>query len=417
MHRILLEDDAKSTRQAQRKLNPPMMEVVKKEVLKLLDAGVIYPISDSKWLLQQDVPFEFDERCKDAFNKLKELLTSSPVIRPPDWNLPFEIMCDASDYAMGAVLGQRVGRALHAIYYASKTLNPAQLHYSTTEKELLSVKEAKPRLIRWILLLQEFDLEIRDKKGAENVVADHLSRLVKEEDDIPLRESFPDEQLFSVDVTPPWYADIVNFLVTNELPVGLSKAQRDKLRSEAKYYVWDDPYLWRHCADQVIRRCVPKSESSSILAFCHSYACGGHFGVKRTAQKVLESGFYWPTLFKDAYTFCKSCDRCQRSGNLSRKDQMPQTPLLFCEIFDSFLVGQKVLLYHSRLKLFPGKLRSRWVGPFVITHVFPFGAVEIRSLKTDKTFRVNGHRLKPYYEGFETEDLEVLMLKDVTSVT
>ncbi|CAL9001005.1 unnamed protein product, partial [Prunus brigantina] len=127
-------------------------------------------------------------------------------------------------------------------------------------KYLLAKKDAKPRLIRWILLLQEFDLEIKDKKGSENVVADHLSRLVhvsnEEEDSLPLRESFPDEQLFSIcalnSLNPlPWFADIVNYLCTNELPTGLSTFQRDKLRKQARYYFWDDPYLFKHCPDQM----------------------------------------------------------------------------------------------------------------------------------------------------------------------
>ncbi|XP_050156648.1 uncharacterized protein LOC126630561 isoform X2 [Malus sylvestris] len=431
MHKILLEEGAKPTREAQRRLNPLMMEVVKKEVIKLLDVGIIYPISDSKWvspvhvvpkrsgvtvvkneanelvptrhiisekgievdkskaelvsslplpttvrevrsflghagfyrrfmkdfskisrplcrLLQKDVSFDMNKECVVAFNKLKELLSTAPVIMPPDWSLPFELMCDASDYAVGAVLGQRVNKVPHVIYYASRTLNDAQLNYSTTEKEFLAVvfalekfrsyligtkiivfsdhaalkylltkKDAKPRLIRWILLLQEFDLEIKDKKGSENVVADHLSRLVHsntEEDLIPLSESFPDEQLFSLKITDPWYADIINYKVIKKIPDDFTRAQKDKLVKTAKYYEWDDPYLWKYCTDQLIRRCVPESEFKSILTFCHSYACGGHFGAKRTALKVLESGFYWPSLFKDAYEFCATCDRCQRTG-------------------------------------------------------------------------------------------------------
>lgn len=154
------------------------------------------------------------------------------------------------------------------------------------------------------------------------------------EDELHLQETFPDEQLFSASVTLPRYANIVNYLVTNMLPPGLSKALRDKIKSDAKHYVWDDPYLWKHCADQVIRRCVPENEIISTLTFCHSYACGGHFGAKRTARKVLECGFYWPSLFRDSYSFCKSCDNCQKTGNISQRNEMPQTPILFCEIFD-----------------------------------------------------------------------------------
>ncbi|CAN6554382.1 unnamed protein product [Malus baccata var. baccata] len=123
-------------------------------------------------LLQKEVTFNFNEECMAAFNHLKELLTTTPIIIPPDWSLPFELMCDASNYALGAVLGQRKDKKPH--------------------------KEAKPRLIRWMLLLQEFDIEIRDKKGSENVVADHLSRMVHKEEPLPISETFPDEQLLSI---------------------------------------------------------------------------------------------------------------------------------------------------------------------------------------------------------------------------
>ena len=154
------------------------------------------------------------------------------------------------------------------------------------------------------------------------------------EDELQLQDTFPDEQLFSASVTLPWYANIVNYLVSNMLPPGFSKAQRDKIQSDAKYFVWDDPYLWKHCADQVIRRCVLENEIISILTFCHSYACGSHFGAKKTVRKVLECDFYWPSLFQDSYSFCKSCDCCQKTGNISQRNEMPQAPIIFCEIFD-----------------------------------------------------------------------------------
>ncbi|RVW29370.1 Retrovirus-related Pol polyprotein from transposon 297 [Vitis vinifera] len=180
----------------------------------------------------------------------------------------------------------------YVIYYASKTLNEAQRNYTTTEKELLAVvfaldkfraylvgsfiivftdhstlkylltkQDAKARLIRWILLLQEFDLQIRDKKGVENVVADHLSR-------------------------------------------------------------------------SDIRKCVPEDEQQGILNHCHENACGGHFASQKTAMKVLQSGFTWSSLFKDAHIMCRSCDRCQRLGKLTKRNQMPMNPILIVELFD-----------------------------------------------------------------------------------
>lgn len=187
----------------------------------------------------------------------------------------------------------------------------------------------------WVLLLQEFDIEIRDKKGSENVLADHLSRLITnfntKEGTLPLPEFFPDEQLFTIQISDPWYADIINFLATGNIPKDLSRGQKDKLLKTAKSYAWDDPYLWKYCSDSVIRRCVPETEFHSVITFCHSDACDGHFGAKKTALKVLQSGFYWPSFIKDASTFCLSCDRCQRMGNISSRNQMPLNPILIVE--------------------------------------------------------------------------------------
>ncbi|GKC50038.1 putative nucleotidyltransferase, ribonuclease H [Tanacetum coccineum] len=157
-------------------------------------------------LLEKDSVFKFDEECNKAFETLKEKLTNTPIMVSPNWSLPFELMCDASDFAIGAVIGQREEKHFRPIHFASKILNDAQQNYTVTEKELLAVvfafdkfrsylvlsktvvftdhtaikylfskQDAKPRLIRWILLLQEFDIEIKNKKGAENVTADHLS--------------------------------------------------------------------------------------------------------------------------------------------------------------------------------------------------------------------------------------------------
>ncbi|GKC78997.1 reverse transcriptase domain-containing protein [Tanacetum coccineum] len=359
-HKILIEDDFKLAVQHQRRVNPKIHEVIKKEVLKLLDAGLIYPISDSPWVspvhcvpkkggftvveneeneliptrlvtgwrvcidyqklndatrkdhfplpfmdqmlerlagneyycfldgfsgyfqipidpqdqekttftcpyemfAYRHMPFslcnapgmfqshfmvkegivlghkiskngiDVDKAKVDViaklphpttvkgirsflghagsvlklFKHLRKKLTEAPILVAPDWDLPFELMCDASDFEIGAVLGQQKTKHFQPIHYASKTMTDAQAHYTTTEKELLAVvyafekfrsylvlsksivytdhsalkyllakQDAKPRLLRWILLLQEFDVIIRDKKGAENLAADHLS--------------------------------------------------------------------------------------------------------------------------------------------------------------------------------------------------------------------------------------------------
>ncbi|KAL5570863.1 hypothetical protein UlMin_020460 [Ulmus minor] len=272
-----------------------------------------------------------------AFLELKQKLSSAPVIVAPDWAAPFELMCDASDVAVGAVLGQKRNRVFHSIYYASKTLLGAQLNYTVTEKELLAVVFAfdkfrsylvgtKPRLIRWVLLLQEFDLEIRDRKGTENQVADHLSRLEQNQENSKL--------FFLTQTQGPWYADFANFLVSGLLPPDLTSQRKKKFLHDVKFYHWDEPYLFKQCADQMIRRCISKEEMEPILQQCHASPYGGHFGGIRTANKILQAGFYWPTLFRDAHAFAMQCDRCQRMGNISRKHEMPLNNILEVELFD-----------------------------------------------------------------------------------
>ncbi|KAL6338313.1 hypothetical protein AAG906_018658 [Vitis piasezkii] len=221
-------------------------------------------------------------------------------------------MCDASDFAIGAVLGQREDGKPYVIYYASKTLNEAQRNYTTTKKELLAVvfaldkfraylvgsfiivftdhstlkylltkQDAKARLIRWILLLQELDLQIRDKKGVENVVADHLSRLAIAHNShvLPINDDFPEESLMLLEKAP-WYAHIANYLVIGEVP------------------------------NQIIRKCVPEEEQQGILSHCHENACGGHFASQKIAMKV-----------------------CQRLGKLTKRNQMPMNPILIVDLF------------------------------------------------------------------------------------
>ena len=203
-------------------------------------------------------------------------------------------MCDASDYALSAVLGQTKDKTHHAIAYSSKTLIGALVNYATTEKELLAVifaidkfrsylvgakvivytdhaalkylltkKDAKPRLIRWILLLKEFDLEIKDKNGVENYVADHLSRMQFENlQELPINDSLRDDMLFKVTKLDPWYENIVNFMVAGYVQPGENKR---KLIYESRLYISHEPYLFRVYSDGLLRRCVPIEEGIKII--------------------------------------------------------------------------------------------------------------------------------------------------------
>ncbi|KAD6454223.1 hypothetical protein E3N88_08929 [Mikania micrantha] len=546
-------------------------------------------------LLEKDTSFVFDEECMKGFKFLKERLVSAPILVAPDWSLPFELMCDASDQAVGAVLGQRREKHFHPIYYASKTLNDAQENYTTTEKELLAVvfafdkfrsylvlskttvftdhsalrflfakKDAKPRLIRWILLLSEFDIEIKDKKGAENVAADHLSRLedperseIREEE---IGDRFPHEMIDFIEAEKqgmPWFTDLANLLAHGVVIEGMTSQQKKKFFRDAGL-------------------------------------TGGHHGHHSTAQKVFDCGFYWPSVVKDALEFVKKCDPCQRTGNISSKDEMPENPIQVLEVFDvwgidfvgpfplskgnrfgtpralisdsgthfcntiiekalqrygvthrlatayhpqtsgqvenanrgvkrilektvgksrkdwsdklddalwafrtayktplgttlymvvygkachlpvelehralwalktvnldlteagrkryfqihelealrdavyacslsikektkslhdrrlkglkEFKKGDRVFLHNSRLKLFGGKLKSKWTGPYVVEEVFPYGTVELQNEVDGNTWKVNGHRLKHYIGGpiDENEEGEEILLE------
>nr|GEW09838.1 reverse transcriptase domain-containing protein [Tanacetum cinerariifolium] len=299
-------------------------------------------------------------------------LTEAPILIAPDWDQPFELMCDESDFTVGAVLGQRIEKHFRPIHYVSKTMSKAEANYTTTKKEMLAVvyafekfcsylimnksivytdhlalkylfakKDAKARLLRWILLLQEFDFKIVDTKGAENYAADHLSRLENPYENVfdpkEINEFFPLETISKLahhDQSTPWFTDFANYHTGKFIIKGMSTQQKNKFFKDVKYYFWDNPYLFKTCADQVIRWCVAGQEAVDILTACHSGPIEGHYGANYTAKKVFDSGFLWPTIYKDAFELVKNCDSCQHQGNFLQKDEMPQNAIQVCEIFD-----------------------------------------------------------------------------------
>jgi hypothetical protein len=308
--------------------------------------------------------FNWTNFCQEAFNTLKHQLSTAPILRGPDWTLPFHISSDASDTAIGAVLGQEEDHLPYAIYFINKNMTPAELNYTVTEKEFLAVIYVinkfrhyisgystffhtdhlaikylmnKPitnaRVTRWLLLLQEFDIAIVDRLGKENVVADFLSRLTPD-DDTPVDDSFPDEYLFAVSAHSPWYSDIANYLVAGKFPSHLSYREKKSIIHQSARYSWISGYLFHTGADQEIRRCVREDEVYDLLKACHDGPCGGHFADKRTTYKILRMGYYWPSLFKDAKKYVKACDSCQRVGQPNHRDEMPLNPYVVLEPFE-----------------------------------------------------------------------------------
>ncbi|GKF62638.1 reverse transcriptase domain-containing protein [Tanacetum coccineum] len=209
----------------------------------------------------------------------------------------------------------------------------------------LDKQDAKLRLLRWVLLLQEFDITILDKKGSENLVVDHLSRLENPHKDIlenkDINEHLPLETLGVISTgSTPWFADFANYHAGNFIIKGMTTQQKRKIFKDVKHYFWDDPYLFRICADQIIRRCVSGHEAFEILKSFHEGPTGGHHSANLTARKVFVAGFFWPTIYRDAHSMIKSCDTCQRQGKICHHDEMPQNAMGY-RFYGTFSVIQR----------------------------------------------------------------------------
>eukprot|EP00253_Pinus_taeda_P009254 PITA_09254 len=278
-------------------------------------------------LLMKNVEFKWTDGCEKAFNELKNQLSTAPILRGLDWALPFHISFDASDTAIGVVLGQEENNLPYAIYFISKNMTPGELNYTVTEKEFLAVIYAinkfrhyiigyttfvhidhsatkylmrksvtNARVTRWLLLLKEFDITIVDRP------------------------------------------DIANYLVVGNLPSHLSHRKKRKIVQQSARYSWISGCLFHIGLDQEIRRCIREDEVYDILKACHDGACGGHFSDKRTTYKVLRMGYYWPSLFKGAKKYVRACDSYQRMGQPNHRDEMPLNPQVILEPFERWVL-------------------------------------------------------------------------------
>nr|GEV85435.1 reverse transcriptase domain-containing protein [Tanacetum cinerariifolium] len=214
-------------------------------------------------LLEKDTTFLFSKECVEAFQTLKRKLTEAPILIAPNWDLPFELMCDASDFAIGAVLGQRQEKHFRPIHYASKTMTEAESDYTTTKKEMSAVLYAFEKFRSYLIMNKS--IVYMDHSALKYLFAkkDSKARLLQNPhrnvlDPKEINESFPLETLNMVsscsNLSTPWFSDFSNYHAGNFVVKGMSSQQKNKFLKDMKHYFWDDPFLFKICADQVIRR-------------------------------------------------------------------------------------------------------------------------------------------------------------------
>nr|GEY02477.1 reverse transcriptase domain-containing protein [Tanacetum cinerariifolium] len=368
--------------------------------------------------------------CIKAFQMLKKKLTKAPILIAPNWDLPFELMCDTSDFAIGAVLGQRHQKHFRPILYASKMMTDAKSNYTTTEKEMLAVvyafekfrsylimnkstvhtdhsalkylfakKDAKARLLRWVLLLQEFNFKVLDTKGAENLAADHLSRLENPYENVEAKA-----------------------LPTNDARVVYKFLKSLFARFGAPQAIISD-HDTHFCNDQFAKVMLKYGVTHRLSTAYHPQTSRqvevSNCGLKRILERTIgENRASWSDKLDDAlwpfHTAYKTPIGCTpyklvygKACHLPTELEHKAYWALKQVNFDLAVAGdhQKVQLNElNELR----KLKTRWSGPFTITKVFPYGTVEL-SQANGPNFKVNGHHVKHYFGG----DVPQLIVSDL----
>nr|GEU38346.1 reverse transcriptase domain-containing protein [Tanacetum cinerariifolium] len=416
--------------QSQRKVNPKIHDVIKKEVEKLLDAGLIYPISDSPWvspvhcvpkkedfskisrpmthLLEKNSPFIFSNECIQAFRTLKEKLTEAPILIAPNWYQPFELMCDASDYAVGAVLGQRVKKHFRSIHYASKTMNQAETNYTTTEKEMLAAVYAFEKFRSYLIMNKSI------------VYTDHSAWSSYSPRKTRKHDCFAGFFYFK--------SLISRSSIPKELKIMLPTIFHVSKTHTRMFFIPKKSmrlFLLNLSTKLLTRTQVPRGENHALwsdkledalwafrTAFKTPVSCTPYRLVYRKASHLpleLEHKAFWALKHAKFDLKTTGDHRKLQLNELSElRDQAYENSLIYKErkkkLHDAkiknriFNVGDQVLLFNSKLKILSGKLKSRWSGPFTISEIYPYGTAKLTH-SDGSNFKVNCHRLKHYHGG------------------
>ena len=318
-------------------------------------------------LLKKKEEYVWTDRRQEAFELLKAALSKPPVLSPPNWDHKFHVTLDASGWCVGAVLWQEGGeKREHPIYYSSRQMGPAERKYTTTEREALAVVYAckkfrhyllgyhvvfhtdhdslkylvnKPdlsgRIARWILLLQEFDYEVKVKPGKANTNADYLSRQRGPEAVSDLTAEFPDEFLDEeMDVRrlqpekESEFQPVLDYLTTGQYPKGLNREEKSVFLHQMAPFTLIKSVLFKMGADEVLRRCVEEGDRRKVMRGLHSGPSGGHLAAISTIGRIRLAGYWWPSMIRDVKKFVQSCDQCQRTGTPAFRHHWPLTPVI-----------------------------------------------------------------------------------------